>query len=58
MVWTSASGVWTGLHHAWTDEAHDGARRDYTRAWALPGDKHNMLRCEPPSNHYILWLSA
>jgi hypothetical protein len=50
--------MWTNAHRAWTVEAPE---RD---AWvAKPGSapkarKHNMLRCELPSDHYILWFSA
>ena len=50
--------MWTSAQRAWTDEATERGGWDSERASARKIKKHNMLRCEPQADHYILWFSA
>ena len=51
--------MWTSAPPAWTADAPErGPGERPERASARQIKKHNMLRCEPPTNHYILWFSA
>ncbi len=50
--------MWTGARRTWTQEAPERGPRDSRRDSTRQFKKHNMLRCDPPGNHYILWFSA
>ena len=50
--------MWTSAHRAWTVEAPERDARDAERGSAPKAQKHNMLRCELPGDHYILWFWA
>jgi hypothetical protein len=50
--------MWTSVHRAWTVEVPERDARDAERGSAPMAQKHNMLRCEARSDHYILWFWA
>ena len=50
--------MWTSCPPAWTADAPERDPCDPERASSHQIEKHNMLRCDRPTNHYILWFSA
>ena len=50
--------MWMSAVPAWTSEVLQRRRGGPERGLAPQVKKHNMLRCDHPSNHYILWFPA